>query len=132
SFWFGINDCGRIDDEDLDAIIEKILDATHRLYISAGARNCIFIDVPPIDRCAWGWSNLVHYQAATYFWGPRDTQATVFWFSAHATFTNILDEPESYGFIAEDVKVEGTIWSDGLHPTTGAVHEILAKRISAL
>lgn len=43
--------------------------------------------------------------------------------------SDILDDPEDYGFRDEDVtEEEGKIWSDKLH-LTGEVHKVLADRI---
>lgn len=56
-------------------------------------------------------------------------QATILLFSAHTVISNILDEPEDYGFRDEDVTEEGgKIWSDELH-LTGEVHKVLADKI---
>lgn len=51
---------------------------------------------------------------------------TVLYYSSFVVFSQILAEPEVYGFSKNDVrKAGGSIWMDILHPT-GAVHEILA------
>ncbi|TFK65271.1 hypothetical protein BDN72DRAFT_860747 [Pluteus cervinus] len=141
-FFLGINDCGRTDDDELEAIVETILDATHTLYIKAGARRFIFIDVPPIDRSPGAlefedtirtrvnsWNEQLHAQVSEF---TRETpQATVFFFSAHTTITEILENPAEYDFLEDDIADEGgAIWTDYLHITT-AVHKIMATHLLA-
>ncbi|KAJ7596294.1 hypothetical protein C8J56DRAFT_1000652 [Mycena floridula] len=138
--FLGINDCGRTEEDDLEEIVEKILDAAHQLYIRAGARNFIFIDVPPIDCSPAGtplytmkdrvetWN--VQLNARVSEFAQETPKASVLRFSAHATFMDILDDPETYGFEEDDKTTsDRTIWSDDLHATS-AVHEILAERLS--
>ena len=57
--YLGINDCGTILGCEFESIIESIFESVHRLYIKAGARNFLFIDVPPIDRTPGGESSLL-------------------------------------------------------------------------
>lgn len=42
------------DADELEAIVETIFDAVHNLYVKAGARNFVLIDVPPIHRSPQG------------------------------------------------------------------------------
>ncbi|KAH6910826.1 hypothetical protein BKA70DRAFT_94336 [Coprinopsis sp. MPI-PUGE-AT-0042] len=140
-FWLGINDCGRTSDEDeLDAIVEKIFDAAHDLYVKAKARRFLFVDVPPIDRSPSGLPNASEFRARVAAWNEslksrvdefseETPNATVTTFSAHELLTEILDSPEDHGFTEEDVEEEGgSVWLDDLHLTT-EVHEIIAKRL---
>ena len=53
-FFLGINDCGRTEEDDLESIVETMFDGVHDLYIKAGARNFVFVDVPPMDRFPGG------------------------------------------------------------------------------
>jgi phospholipase/lecithinase/hemolysin len=54
---------------------------------------------------------------------------TVLYFSFYKVFTSILDAPEEYGFLREDLKKKGgSIWFDNLHPTS-KVHAILAAEL---
>ncbi|EEB90652.1 hypothetical protein MPER_11112, partial [Moniliophthora perniciosa FA553] len=55
--YFGINDCGCTDEDELEPIIETLFDAVHVLFTKAGARNFLFIDVPPLDRTPAGKRN---------------------------------------------------------------------------
>ena len=54
--FLGINDVMRgTNPDELDPIIDKIVDeALHGLYVKAGARNFVVIDVPPVDRSPQG------------------------------------------------------------------------------
>ncbi|KAI6128911.1 hypothetical protein EDD16DRAFT_26463 [Pisolithus croceorrhizus] len=63
-FFMGINDCGRTDSYDLESIVEYILDAVHELYVKAGARNFVLVNVPPIDRSPQG----MMYRHGYLFW----------------------------------------------------------------
>ncbi|VDB97155.1 unnamed protein product [Peniophora sp. CBMAI 1063] len=140
-FFLGSNDCGQLDTDtdDLDSVVEILLDGVHDLYIKAGARNFVFLDVAPMERTpiaiataselrmaertnAWNESlyRRVHEFAAET---PR---ASVFLFSANAVLSAVLDDPEEYEFTPDDVETEcGPIWADDLHPTA-EVHSILA------
>lgn len=52
--FLGINDCGTTECDGLESIVETLFDALHNLYVKAGARNFVLIDVPPIDRSPQG------------------------------------------------------------------------------
>lgn len=54
-------------------------------------------------------------------------------FSSWDLFTDIYDNPEKYGFKAEDVDQAygGKMWMDGLHPTS-AVHRIIADHVHSM
>lgn len=48
-------------------------------------------------------------------------------YNAHGIFTDILDNPKSYGFAdATTICYEGCIWHDHIHPTA-KVQELLTK-----
>ncbi|KAJ8515619.1 hypothetical protein ONZ45_g6975 [Pleurotus djamor] len=138
--FFGINDCGSTDVDDLEAIVEGIFDGIHELYDKSHARNFILFDVPPVDRSpqaidaessptisdrisAWNELLLAHAEAFA-----RSTRAaTILVFSTHHVLTEVLDDPLEYDFSEDDVENEGGgIWVDDLH-LTGGVHGILAK-----
>ena len=57
--FIGINDCGSNDVDDLDTAMEPIFDVLHDLYVKAGARNFVLVDVPPSDRSPQG----THFEA---------------------------------------------------------------------
>ena len=58
----------------------------------------------------------------------EEAQTKMTLFSSHEVISDILDNPERYGFSKEDVAKEGgEIWVDDLH-LSSAVHRILAER----
>ncbi|RPD74508.1 hypothetical protein L226DRAFT_582184 [Lentinus tigrinus ALCF2SS1-7] len=139
----GINDCGATDEDDLDEIVEKLLDAAHDLYVKAGARNFIFMDVIPIDRTPGAqatdsedtmrsrvevWNESLRTRVAEF--AESSSRASVFLYSTHKTLTEVLDDPEEFGYTVEDVTDEGGgIWLDDIHATS-SVHKILAERFA--
>ncbi|CCL98375.1 uncharacterized protein FIBRA_00370 [Fibroporia radiculosa] len=142
-FYLGINDCGRSSSDELQPIVESMFDAVHKLYVKAGARNFLFIDIPPIDRspgaidtaccddmqeCVDTWNAVLRDQADEFASGSA--LATVLVFSSHKVLTDVLDNPLEYEFTDDDVNGEGEIWQDELH-LASAVHAILAERLLA-
>ncbi|KAI0371723.1 hypothetical protein BV20DRAFT_159228 [Pilatotrama ljubarskyi] len=138
--FLGINDCGQTDEDDLEPHMETLMDAAHDLYVKAGARNFIFIDVPPMGRFpgalsmshtlqerANAWNILLHSEAKKF--AEETSSATVLVFSSHAVFTDLLDDPERYGFTQDDVAAEdGEVWVDELHASS-LVHKIVADAL---
>ncbi|KAI0074731.1 hypothetical protein K474DRAFT_1507171 [Panus rudis PR-1116 ss-1] len=140
--FIGINDCGSNDEDDLEPIIETIDDAVHDLYVKAGARNIILIDVPPIDRSPQAistgiseeigervrrWNDLLQAQMAEF--GTNSQEATILMFSSHQVLSDVLDDPSEYDLSEDDPEIEGGgIWADGLH-LTAEVHDIIAERL---
>jgi len=132
--WVGINDCAW--DVEVADSVGKLFEDHESLY-EAGARNFLFIDVPPIARspAARGqlllrpiysqWNEALNERAQQF--AATHADATVMIFSSWDTFSRILDDPASYGFDASEKF--GGIWVDQLHPTT-KVHDILAREIS--
>lgn len=52
--------------------------------------------------------------------------------SSWNTFTQVLDNPENFGFAKSDpIQIEGGIWVDDMHPTS-AMHAIIANEVAAL
>ncbi|KAJ7723284.1 hypothetical protein DFH07DRAFT_971632 [Mycena maculata] len=132
--WVGINDCawGAEHGDNL----EKLFDAQETLC-NHGARNFLFVNVPPIDRSpvrghapsyiAWN----VELKKAAPLFAERHPDATVMVYSAWDTFNVLLDDPEAHGFPPQDVRRrEGSIWFDHLHPTS-KVHDFIARDMSA-
>ncbi|KAK0444356.1 hypothetical protein EV421DRAFT_1709392, partial [Armillaria borealis] len=116
--------------------------AVHDLYIKAGARNFVLVDVPPIDRSTGAldssdemqdrvetWNDLLHARASEF--ATSSPQVTVIVFSLHKVLTDVLDDPLEYDFGENDPDDEGgAIWEDDLH-LTPAVHAILADCLLA-
>ncbi|TFY56041.1 hypothetical protein EVG20_g9087 [Dentipellis fragilis] len=140
----GINDCGSNECDDLEAIVETIFDAAHDLYVKAGARNFIIVNVPPVDRSPQAsdsessaemeervrtWNDLLRTQATEF--GTSSKEATVLLFSSHQALLEVLEDPSEFGFSEDDPDTEGGgIWEDDLHLTTD-VHDHLAERLLA-
>jgi phospholipase/lecithinase/hemolysin len=120
---------------DHSSIVQKLFEQQEILY-SAGARNFLFVDLPPIHRSPAGrgikspssyegFNTQLHLHARAF--GSAHVDATVMLFSAWNTFSSFLDDPEAYGFERSDSrKIGGAIWYDHLHPTSKA-HDIVAK-----
>jgi len=138
--FIGINDCANYDE--LEDSVEAVSDALHNLYVKAGARNFVLLDVPPIDRspqavntssvedmrnCVEIWNSLLQTQATEF--GIAYKEATVLVFSSHQVLTGVLDGPSRYGFNDHEPTTEcGGIWMDDLH-LTSEVHEILGEQL---
>ncbi|EIW82317.1 carbohydrate esterase family 16 protein, partial [Coniophora puteana RWD-64-598 SS2] len=122
--------------------VEAVSDALHSLYVKAGARNFVLLDVPPIDRspqavntssvedmrnCVEIWNSLLQTHATQF--GITYKEATVLVFSSHQVLTGVLDVPSKYGFSDHEPTTEcGGIWMDDLH-LTSEVHEILGEQL---
>ncbi|KAK0206996.1 hypothetical protein DFS33DRAFT_1256362, partial [Desarmillaria ectypa] len=140
--YLGINDRGRTSSDELEPLVEALLDAVHDLYVKAGARNFVLVDVLPIDRSPTAHTSSAEVQdrvekwndllcARTSEFASSSPQATVLVFSSHNVLTDMLDDPLEYGFVADDSADEGgVIWENDLHLTT-AVHTTPAVRLLA-
>jgi phospholipase/lecithinase/hemolysin len=60
-----------------------------------------------------------------------NSPVTAIYYSSYKVFTDILDDPESYGLGKDQSKTGGTIWVDHLHPTS-AVHAIVATELDSM
>jgi len=135
--WIGINDCAF--SREHASNLKSLFSVQEELYDS-GARNFLFIDVPPIhrspavpkhreDSTAFDNFNSGLNEAASTF-ATKHPEITVMLFSASATFNSFLDNPEDYGFRDRDCRrAGGRIWVDSLHPTS-AVHDCVAKDLT--
>ncbi|EMD32721.1 hypothetical protein CERSUDRAFT_118464 [Gelatoporia subvermispora B] len=139
--WVGINDCAFIMGEKTHKVVTDLFDEQEYLY-NTGARNFLFIDLPPLARTPSSHVNLEEYTPAYVFWNNHlkdavaafssaHPDATVMLFSSWETFTRVLDDPQKHGFKPNQVrKPYGQIWMDYLHPTS-AMHEWVAKDVFA-
>ncbi|KAI8998626.1 hypothetical protein BD414DRAFT_453552 [Trametes punicea] len=150
--WIGINDCALLGLEDIPSALDELFLEQERLY-EAGARNFLFIDVPPIHRTpVEGYSYVISPGLAfsgtdPTFCRPYETwnanlrshvadfatrhhDVTTLFFSSWDTFTRVLDAPEAHGFGPEHVsRAGGDIWVDNLHPST-KLHDWIAHDLS--
>ncbi|KAH9966024.1 hypothetical protein BC827DRAFT_786476 [Russula dissimulans] len=140
--WVGANDCRILytnDRAEITPVIANLFAAQDTLY-RAGARNFLFIDVPPLYMSPIGasmgdkvvrfgnWNDELRRGLANFAAGHPD--ATVMLFSAWDTFSRILSDPARYGFNPADRTTQGgSIWFDFMHPTS-RVHSILAAEIA--
>ncbi|KAF8154742.1 hypothetical protein B0H34DRAFT_852737 [Crassisporium funariophilum] len=122
--------------------ITELFELQEKLY-HCGARNFLFIDVPPIHRSPaisegeesemstiyLKWNASLRIAIQTFC--KAHPKISAFLFSSFQLFDSILDTPEAYGFKSEDARQSGgTIWLDWLHPT-GKVHDHIANGVAA-
>ncbi|KAI0780920.1 hypothetical protein BD413DRAFT_15510 [Trametes elegans] len=141
--WIGINDCAHLELDDIPSALDELFDEQEQLY-EAGARNFLFIDVPPIHRTPVGvaisnvdpenhrpcemWNQCLRSRVAKFASSHPD--ATTLSFSSWDTFTRVLDDPVAHGFGPEQVsRAGGDIWVDNLHPST-KMHDWVAHDIA--
>ncbi|KAJ8483178.1 hypothetical protein ONZ45_g14692 [Pleurotus djamor] len=141
--WFGINDCAYSSDPSLN--MKVLAEQLEQLYnTEPGARNVLFIDVPPINRSPAYKGNGGSQSARNRFlrwnealnatikeFASKYPDSTILLYSSYVIFSAFLDKPEEYGFEAGDTtSAFSRIWFDQLHPTS-KVHDILAKDLAA-
>ncbi|KAI0336551.1 hypothetical protein GY45DRAFT_1315944 [Cubamyces sp. BRFM 1775] len=141
--WIGINDCARLELEDIPSTLDELFEEQELLY-QAGARNFLFIDVPPIHRSPVGvafsgvnpefsrpyevWNSGLRSHVLAF--ADKHPDITTLFYSSWSTFTRVLDDPVSHGFNQEHVsRSGGDIWVDNLHPSS-KMHDWVAHDIS--
>ncbi|KAH8107182.1 hypothetical protein BXZ70DRAFT_1029523 [Cristinia sonorae] len=144
AIWLGINDFATSQTpESMQLLLETVSEQQTRLYNEAGARNFLFVDIPPVHRTPAAaraseeqrqtlattlklWHTLLSTRVSSH------PGISALLFSSYAFFTGLLDDPTTYGFRDEDVVNAGPtksrIWLDELHPTSG-VHRALSLSI---
>jgi len=142
--WVGINDLAYTSEPSPQ--LEALFKSEELLY-DAGARNFLFIDVPPIDRSPAvlqfrnpsdsspiprynDWNIALRSSLSSFASGHAD--ATILLFSSHATFSRVLDDPVGHDFPEVNAarKAGKGIWMDHLHPTS-KMHQWVAKYLAA-
>ncbi|KAF9053764.1 hypothetical protein BDZ89DRAFT_293474 [Hymenopellis radicata] len=137
--WIGINDCAF--SKDHDASINKLFTAQEELY-ETGARNFLFIDVPPVqrtpavrkERAEEASKSFLDWNACLinriYAFNTSHPDATVMLFSSYDTFTTILDDLKRHNLPVGDARKRGgAVWIDHLHPTS-AMHDHFARYLA--
>ncbi|KAI0636958.1 hypothetical protein C8Q77DRAFT_1095319 [Trametes polyzona] len=141
--WIGINDCALLEIADIPSAVDDLFAEQEHLY-EAGARNLLFIDVPPIHRTPVGiafsgsdpehskayeaWNACLRTRVASFAEAHPDV--TTLFFSSWDTFNRVLDDPAGHGFRPEHVgRAGGEIWVDNLHPSS-KMHDWIAHDIS--
>ncbi|KAK7691966.1 hypothetical protein QCA50_005371 [Cerrena zonata] len=135
SFWIGINDIGN------SYYQSGSRDA------ATGARNFLFINVPPVDRSPLMLSQAASAQAleksvidgynsklatrVANFKAQNAGVQTWIW-DSNTAFGAILDDPKGNGFVdATSYGNTGDFWGNNYHPSSAA-HSIFAKQIGQL
>ncbi|KAK0433256.1 SGNH hydrolase-type esterase domain-containing protein [Armillaria borealis] len=151
SVWIGINDIGNSYylGGDRDAFSDTLLDAYFALVkklVDVGARNFLFVNVPPIDRSPLMLAQPTSSQAleksvirdfnskltarAASLKANHSDVTTRIW-DSNAAFTAILNNPTSYGF--EDATTFGDganiFWGNNYHPSSYA-HAYFGKDVA--
>ncbi len=136
---------------DLDVNVKRLLGLQEQLY-GAGARNFIFLGIPPLHRSPAGrnsfvgltfyisffyigeygfrrervdyWNELLGSSIAKFAEMYQDS--TALFFSPAEIFSKLLDDPAFYGF---DVPGGVSMWMDHIHPTS-RVHDFLAADLT--
>ncbi|KAE9385286.1 kinase-like protein [Gymnopus androsaceus JB14] len=158
SIWIGINDLSWSwwQTGDRLAYNDVLLDAefalVEQLY-AVGARNFLFLNVPPIQRTPYFASlgptnvtgpilesviedfNTKLATAANNLTSTFDDVQTFYW-DSYSTFNGILDDPTAFGFtnVATFGSAPGLFWGNdnqGLHPSSAA-HEIFGQDVAAV
>ncbi|KAE9389899.1 hypothetical protein BT96DRAFT_365454 [Gymnopus androsaceus JB14] len=158
SIWIGINDLSWSwwQTGDRLAYNDVLLDAefalVEQLY-AVGARNFLFLNVPPIQRTPYFASlgptnvtgpilesviedfNTKLATAANNLTNTFDDVQTFYW-DSYLTFNEILDDPTAFGFtnVTTFGSAPGLFWGNdnqGLHPSSAA-HEIFGQGIAAV
>ncbi|KAF9489400.1 hypothetical protein BDN71DRAFT_322124 [Pleurotus eryngii] len=134
--WVGINDCALTRADRFVTSMKVYFEAQEAIY-SAGGRNFLLINVPPVGRFRGKdvpnkdyetWNKLLEDGAASF--ATANPEATVMIFSAWDLFHNVMDNPDKYGFCTEKGgSGVGGFLVDGLHPTS-KMHDIIAREIS--
>ncbi|KAI1787659.1 fungal cellulose binding domain-containing protein [Ganoderma leucocontextum] len=157
SIFIGINDvlASYRNGGDRDAFNDVLMDAyfgqvqrlVSRLASDAGARNFLFIDVPPVERAPASLNNnatdrllekntIIDYNSKladrakafqAKYWGVK----TWVW-DSNGAINNILDNYEKYGFTnITSWGGPGDFWGNNYHPSSTA-QTIMAKDIAAV
>ncbi|KIP09018.1 carbohydrate esterase family 16 protein [Phlebiopsis gigantea 11061_1 CR5-6] len=152
SFWIGINDIGNSYylGGDRAAFSDTLLDAYFALVekvVAVGARNFLFINVPPVDRSPMmtaqgtaatsleasviaGYNSKLAQRAAALT--TNHTDAKTWLWDSNTAFSIVLDDPTAYGFIDNtSYGNTGDFWGNNYHPSSAA-QELWAQDVAAV
>jgi len=152
SIWIGINDIGNSfylsgDREKFsDTLLNAEFALVQKLY-NAGARNFLWLNVPPIDRSPLMLQQPINSRAKektiiadfnsklaskiSAFQAANGGSRTWLW-NSNAAFTTVLDSPTKYGFKdATSYGKTGDFWGNNYHPSSAA-HNIWGREIASL
>ncbi|PPR01412.1 hypothetical protein CVT24_006250 [Panaeolus cyanescens] len=150
SFWIGINDIGNSfwlpgDRGDFsDVLMNRYFELVQKLY-NVGARNFLFVNVPPLDRSPLqlasnpesqalekavieGYNTRLVAKAKAF--QKANKGVTLYFWDSNKAFTRILDNPQAYGF--KDATSYGPgddiFWGDNYHPSSAA-HKFFGEEV---
>ncbi|KAG7447598.1 uncharacterized protein BT62DRAFT_1004354 [Guyanagaster necrorhizus] len=107
--YLGINDCSRTPSDKLEPIVEALSVAVHDLWVKAGTRNFVLVDVPLVDRSPSALDSSDEVQGAS-------GHGATFSVRVHPMLTDVLGDQLEYDFAEDDPTDEGgSIWEDDLH-----------------
>ncbi|KAK7472013.1 hypothetical protein VKT23_000120 [Stygiomarasmius scandens] len=148
SIWIGINDIGNswYLSGDRGAFSDTLLNAEFALY-DVGARNFLFINVPPTDRSPLmtagnsasslatlksiidGFNSRLETKAEQF--ESNNTGVQTFLWDSNAAFGEILDNPTAFGF--RDATTygsgDGIFWGNNYHPSSAA-HKFFGQDVA--
>ncbi|EIW54084.1 uncharacterized protein TRAVEDRAFT_39742 [Trametes versicolor FP-101664 SS1] len=141
SVWIGINDIGNSYylSGDRDAFSDSLLDSyfgqVEELY-NVGARNFLFINVPPVDRSPLmlaqaasaqalekqviaGYNSKLSARVAAF--KASHTGVSTWEWDSNTAFGTVLDNPTKYGFVdATSFGGTGDFWGNNYHSSSAA------------
>lgn len=103
-----------------------------------GARNFLFVNVPPFDRAPFSnnnpttgaqitsWNTQLQSSIATF--QAKHSDISAFYYDSWSLYTKLLDNPLSYGFTDTTI-VGGSFWNDAVHPKS-KVHQYMAQDLA--
>ncbi|KAH9977861.1 hypothetical protein BGW80DRAFT_1284562 [Lactifluus volemus] len=122
--WVGANDCRILytnDKAEITPIISNLFAAQDALY-RAGARNFLFIDVPPLYTSPIGEPTMGDKGVRFGYWNDELRRGFTTFATNHPDATVMF-------FSVWDTFLRGSIWFDFMHPTS-RVHSIIAAEIA--
>ncbi|KAJ7744890.1 hypothetical protein B0H16DRAFT_1663994 [Mycena metata] len=155
--WIGINDLGNSFSNSgdrsafSDLLLTEYFAQVQKLIVAnsaVGARNFLFINVPPMERsplmiAAQNAAGLALLKSVILTYNSKlaakvasfkanNTGVTTWLWDANTEFNTILNNPTQFGFVdAVSFGNTGDFWGNNYHPSSPA-HQIFAQQISAL
>ncbi|KAG8692477.1 hypothetical protein FRC09_011172, partial [Ceratobasidium sp. 395] len=133
--WIGINDVNR---GVLPDRLVQLFQLQDELY-TTGARNFLFLNIPPFDRSPGGnystqvkeqisiWNNALPGHIKNFT--ATHVNTTAFLFDTQALWNEFYANPAAFNITDPDVK-GGGLWYDDYHPST-AIQEVIGQRVAS-
>ncbi|CAE7099416.1 unnamed protein product [Rhizoctonia solani] len=135
STFIGINDLNS--GAPVAATINTLFSLQETLY-NTGARNFLFINVPPTNRCPFSNNNATlaslisswntQLKASGEAFQAKHSDVAVFYYDSWSLYTKLLDNPTQYGF-TDITSTGGDFWIDTIHPRS-KVHQYMAEDLA--